>query len=83
MAGSSDGAGGRRYRAEELAGEISREARELAELAREEDDYNAAWRIARERIGVLLQLGVVDASGVCGVTFEEIARLADEAAKDG
>lgn len=68
-----------RYPAEELARELSEDARELAALARAENDYNSAWKIARERIVVLLALSMVgqpDSSGA--PTFEEIVRLADE-----
>ena len=70
-----------RFAAEELAEELSREASDLAGMA--EDDYGGAWRIAKERIGVLMQLGVVDGSGPGGVTFEEIVRLAEESSKRG
>jgi hypothetical protein len=68
-----------RYPAEELARELSDDARELAGLARAENDYNSAWKIARERVGMLLALSMVgqpDSSGA--PTFEEIVRLAGE-----
>ena len=67
------------YRAEELADELTREAATSVDRAREKDDYVSAWRIARDRVAALVQLGVVEADGsTAGMTFEEIVRLADE-----
>ncbi len=71
------------YGAEGLAAEIDGEARRSIQAARSGDDHNGAWKIARERITVLLSLGVVESADDGGaLTFEKIVRLAREADLD-
>ena len=76
--GKDPGAG--RYEAEALGREASEEARLSIGEARSEGDYGVAWKFARERIAVLIQLGLVEtADPEAALTFERIVRIAREA----
>ena len=83
MSENSGASGGSEFDAGVLGAQALREAEQCIEGCRKKNDHTGAWKVAKERVGVLLSLGLVETGDPeAAMTFERIVRLASEADSD-